>query len=205
MLTLYHCIDARSFRCLWLLEEMGAEYDLQVLSFPPRLRQPDFLSFHPVGTVPYVRDGDVEMFESTAILQYLAQRESRHGFAVETHSPDYGTWLNWLHFGEASLTVPLAVSLRYASLEPRDRRNPIVAADYRDVFANRVMAVERRLEDRDYLVSSRFTVADISVGYALKLCELMGLQQLMPSRIARYWQLLQQRPAYQRAMAAQQA
>jgi glutathione S-transferase len=99
MLTLYHCHDARSFRPLWTLEEMGLSYELKMLPFPPRAAAPDYLSVNPLGTVPTFFDGNMRMTESAAICQYLVTRYGPTPLAVEASEPDFGPYLNWLYFG----------------------------------------------------------------------------------------------------------
>jgi glutathione S-transferase len=106
MITLHHCISARSFRPLWTLEEIGIPYELKMLPFPPRALARPFLDINPLGTVPALFDGPVRMTESAAICQYLAARFSPGGVDVAIGEPDFGTYLNYLHFGEATLTFP---------------------------------------------------------------------------------------------------
>jgi glutathione S-transferase len=203
LITLYHCADARSFRCLWLLEELGLPYDLRVLPFPPRSKAPDFLEVNPCGSVPWLQDGPVGLSESAAILAYLAGRHAPCDLAVAPDEPGYPDWLQWLHFGEASLTAPLATMLRYQVLEAPERRLPAVVADYREVFLSRLAAVERVLQRSDHLAAGRFTAADISVGYALMLARMMGLQNDLPAAVRTYWARLTERPAYHRAKSRQ--
>src|SRR5262245_10045391 len=105
-ITLYHCVSARSFRPLWMLEELQLPYNIVMMPFPPRACQPEFLSMNPLGTVPFFTDGDTTMTESAGICEYLAARYSEGRFAVEPHQLEFGTYLNWLHFGEATLTFP---------------------------------------------------------------------------------------------------
>jgi glutathione S-transferase len=143
MIELWHCIDARSFRALWALEELGLEYRLKVMPFPPRFREPDYLSVNPLGTIPFLIDGETRMSESAAIVQYLATRGGNTELAVSTDDPDYGAWLNWLHLGEATLTFPQTLVLRYRVLEPD--RAPQVADDYARWFLSRLKAVDRAL------------------------------------------------------------
>jgi glutathione S-transferase len=114
MLTLYHCHNARSFRPLWTLEEMGLSYELKMLPFPPRDLAPDYLEVNPLGTIPTFLDGSMRMTESAAICQYLVTRYGPSSLAVAPTEPDFGPYLNWLYFGEATLTFPLAVVLRYS-------------------------------------------------------------------------------------------
>lgn len=205
MITLYHCNDARSFRCLWLLEEMKLPYEARIMDFPPRVHAPEYLQVNVTGSVPSLQDGATMLYESAAILEYLATRYPSGDLAVTPDDAAYGPWLNWLHFGEASLTTPLATMLRYAYMEPEARRQPAVVADYREFFFNRLGLVEAALQGHDYLVADRFTAADISVGYALLLSRFVGLQQHLPPAVQAYWSRLQERPAYKAAKQVQKA
>src|SRR5699024_4584902 len=141
MPTLYHCTSARSFRVLWLLEEMGLDYDLITLAFPPRVRQPEYLEINPLGTVPTFLDDGLKMTESVAICQYLVAQYGPSTFDVAVADVDYGDFLNWLHFGEATLTVPQTLVLRYSRFEPEARRQPQVVEDYTRWFLARLRAV----------------------------------------------------------------
>ena len=127
MLTLYHCASARSFRPLWALEELGLPYELKMLPFPPRFLKREYLELNPLGTIPLLIDGDTRMTESAAICQYLVSRYGPTPLAVAVDDPAYGAFLNWLHFGEATLTFPQTLVLRYSRLEPDEKKNPQVA------------------------------------------------------------------------------
>jgi glutathione S-transferase len=201
-ITLYHCHDARSFRPLWALEELGLDYELKMLPFPPRVRSREFLKENPLGTIPLFLDRHVRMTESCAIVQYLA---GRYGDAIIDVAPSdaaYPDYLNALHFGEATLTFPQTIVLRYGKLEPEERRQPQVASDYARWFAARVKRF--RLHD-GYAAGGRFTAADISVGYALLLAQEIGLAEHLPSEIMDYWSRISDRDGYRRARAAQDA
>lgn len=202
MIELYHCADARSFRVLWALEELGLPYRLHLLPFPPRVRAKDYLEVNPLGTIPAMRDGETFMTESAAITQYLATRYAPNALNVEPSDPAFGAWLNWLHFGEATLTFPQTLVLRYRRFEPG--RAEAAADDYARWFAARLRGVDRALADgRDWLCAGRFTAADISVGYALLLAETIALDAAFTPAIAAYWTRLQTREAFQRAKTAQ--
>lgn len=203
MIHLYHCVSARSFRPLWMLEELQLPYSLHMLPFPPRLKARSFLELNPLGTVPLLVQGDVRMTESAAICQYLAAAHPDAGLDVRPVDPAYGAYLNWLHLGEATLTFPQTLVLRYGRFEPRERQQPQVVEDYRRWFLARLRAVESGLARSEYLCAERFTAADVSVGYALLLAEHLGLSPEFGERTLLYWHRLQQRPGYQRAMAAQ--
>lgn len=203
MIQLFHCISARSFRPLWLLEELGLPYELHVLPFPPRVHRKDFLALNPLGTIPLLVDGATRMSESAAMCQYLAARHSPGQLDVPVHEEAYGDYLNYLHFGEATLTFPQTLVLRYTYFEPDARRQPQVAQDYAKWFLARLKTLDQRLADAPYLCAGRFTAADVSVGYALLLAQHLGMAPQFPVHVAAYWARLQERPAYQRAQTEQ--
>ena len=203
MIELYHCVDTRSFRALWALEEMGLDYRLHVLPFPPRVLAPDYLATNPLGTVPLLIDGDVRMTESAAIPQYLATRHGPTPLAVGVDEPDYGLWLDWLHRSEATLTFPQTIVLRYSRLEPEERRLKQVADDYAQWFLSRLRHLTRALADREWLCAGRFTMADLCVGFALMSARDLGLDHKFSPEISAYWDRLSARPAIIAAKAAQ--
>jgi glutathione S-transferase len=206
-MKLWHCADARSFRPLWALEALGLDYALELLPFPPRFLKPEYLQTNPLGTIPFFEDGATHMTESAAIVEYLATRYRGQGavdLAVDVAGPDYGAWLNWLHYGEATLTFPQTLVLRYTRLEPEERRQPKVAADYARWFVKRTVAVENALAGgNDWLCAGRFTAADISVGYALLLANTLGLGDELAPVVQDYWQRLKSAPGFVGAKAAQ--
>ncbi|AYH42876.1 glutathione S-transferase [Azoarcus sp. DN11] len=204
MITLYHCVSARSFRPLWMLEELGLPYELKMLPFPPRRDAESYLEVNPLGTIPAFFDGATRMTESAAICHYLAARHSPRALNVETDEPDFGPYLNFLHFGEATLTFPQTLVLRYSRFEAEERRLPQAAEDYTRWFLSRLRTLEPLLAQQDFLCAGRFTAADISVGYALMLADDIWLKERFKPAVLAYWQRLQAREGYQRALAAQQ-
>lgn len=200
MITLYHCHDARSFRALWALEEVGVVYQLKMLPFPPRFLARDYLAVNPLGTIPLYLDDHARMTESAAIVQYIAGRYGEGVIDVASSDPAYPAFLNGLHFGEATLTFPQTIYLRYAILESEARRQPKVAEDYARWFLARLKHL--RLSD-GYVAAGRFTAADISVGYALLLAQSIGLKGRLPPEAVDYWARMSDRDGYRRALAAQ--
>ena len=189
MIQLHHCADARSFRALWTLEELGLPYRLHLLPFPPRVRAPEYLALNPLGTIPLLTDGATAMTESAAIVQYLTTRYGPTPLAVDADDPAYGAWLNWLHFGEATLTFPQTLVLRYRRLEPEARRLPQAADDYARWFASRLRHVDRALAGSEHLCAGRLPAADSAFTPA----------------ITAYWARLSARPAFAAAKHAQGA
>ena len=205
MITLWHCMNARSFRPLWALEEMGLRYRLRLLPFPPRVEAPEFLERNPLGTIPLLEDGAARMTESAACCQYLADRYGPTPLAVRPDEPEFAAYLNGLHYGEATLTFPQTLVLRYARFEPAERQIPQVAEDYARWFFARLRALTARLDDGREWYCGSFTMADISVGYALMLAVQIGMEERFNPTIAAYLQRLRAREGWRRADAAQHA
>jgi glutathione S-transferase len=203
VITLYHCQAARSFRPLWMLEELGLAYDLKMLPFPPRVFAKEYMAVNPLGTVPYLIDGETRMTESTGICHYLGTRYGPTPLVVGVEEPAYGAFLNWMYFSDATLTFPQTLVLRYGRLEPEERRSPQVAADYAKWFFGRLRAVEKATETSEALCGGRFTAADIAIGYALRLADSIGLAKDFGPHVAAYWQRLQARDGFKRAVAAE--
>ena len=203
MITLYHCHAARSFRPLWMLEELGLSYELKMLPFPPRVLAKEYLALNPLGTIPLMIDGETKMTESSGICHYLGTKYGPTPLMVGLDEPAYGAFLNWLHFGEATLTFPQTLVLRYSLLEPEERRNPQVAGDYAKWFLGRLRAVEAATGKAETLCADRFTAADIVIGYALRLAENIGLSKDFGPNVVAYWQRLQARDGFNRAVSAE--
>jgi glutathione S-transferase len=203
MITLYHCHAARSFRPLWMLEELGLAYDLKMLPFPPRVLAKEYLALNPLGTIPLMIDGETKMTESSGICHYLGTRYGPTPLLVGADEPAFGAFLNWMYFSDATLTFPQTLVLRYSQLEPEERRNPQVAGDYAKWFFGRLRAVEAATATAQTLCAGRFTAADIVIGYALRLADNIGLADNFGPNVAAYWQRLQARDGFKRAVAAE--
>lgn len=203
-LTLYHCVSARSFRALWALEELGLDYKLVLMEFPPRLQNKKFLEINPLGTVPALVDFDEVLTESAAICEYLSQKYGSACLSVNKSEPDYGQYLNWLSAGEATLTFPQTLILRYGHFEPESRRLNQVVEDYTRWFLSRLRGVENALQRGDnFLCQNRFSNADIVVGYALMLANFLGLADQFQPLTAAYWQRIQEQKSFARALSAE--
>ncbi|MCZ8018804.1 glutathione S-transferase family protein [Novosphingobium sp.] len=198
---LYHCADARSFRALWALEELGLPYELTLMPFPPRARFEGYRDVNPLGTVPAcLIDGQL-MTESSAIPHVLATRFGPSPLALVPDEPDYPAYMNFLVMGEATLTFPQTIHLRYTRLEPG--RCPEAAADYAQWFGARLHNA-LKLMGPQFACAGRFTMADVSVGYAVMLAMSIGLEEQVPEAGRAYLDRLSQRPAFQRAKEKQQ-
>lgn len=197
---LYHCSRARSLRPLWTLEEMGLDYQLEVLKFPPRLNHEDYLKINPLGTVPTLVDGDTVLTESTAICHYLVDKYGPTDLGVTSNEAAYGEYLNWLYRSDATYTMPQSIVIRYGIVAPEDRKLPLAVQDFTDKFNESLVTIEDALADRDYLCAGRFTIADIAVGYALHLAGNIKLSEGFGARTKTYIARLKSRPAFKRAL-----
>jgi glutathione S-transferase len=191
---LYHCVDARSLRCVWAAQEVGMELDLRILPFPPRAFAPDYKHVNPLKTVPaWVENGQM-LTESAAICQRIALGTDLEVLPGEA---DYLLYLNWLHRSDATLTFPLAVMIRYTRVEQGERRLAQAVEDYKGFFLGRAKSIETAFEDgREWLVARRFTVADICVGYALFLGTTLGQREELGPHSLAWLDRLMARPAF---------
>ena len=204
-LKLWHCAGSRSIRPLWTMEEMGLDYELEVMQFPPRFVHAGYTDINPIGTVPFFTDDTagansiIQMTESAGISQYLVDRYGPTNLAVGVNESGYGDYLNWLHRSDATLTFPQTLVLRYTILEPEATRLPKVAEDYTKWFYSRLRSVELATAHNEFLVANRFTIADIAVGFALYLAESLGLSDGFKPNTKAYYERLKARPAFQKA------
>ena len=146
-IKLWHCHNARSLRALWALEEMGLDYELETMPFPPRLAQPEFLEVNELGTIPYMIDGDTHMTESSGIPLYLLERYGKYEFGLKPDHPEYGDYLNWLFHSDATLTFPQTVYLRYSLFEPAERGLQEAGTDYVQWFHARLRRLNRQISN----------------------------------------------------------
>ena len=197
MITLYHARGARSLRVLWMMEEMGLDYALTTMTFPPRATAPEFLKINPTGTVPALVEGEAVIFESVAAIEYLGAVHGPTPLVVQPTEAGFADYLQYLHYGEATLMAYIQAIVRYGLFTP----NPAIAAEQTELFLARLDLVEQRLEGRDFLAAGRFTAADISVGYALSLAAFLELHTKFPPRVAAWWATLSERPAFKAAAA----
>ena len=199
--TLYHCVGARSFRVVWMAEAAAIPLEIVVLPFPPRVKQKDFLAVNLLGTIPAFVTGSAVMTESMAICQYLAALYPAAALDLTPGDPDFASCLNWTHHGEATLSFPQAIILRYSRFEPVERRLPQAVEDYSRWLFARLRGLEAAVADGwRYLCAGRLTLADISVGYALQLADYLGLKDRFSAGVSAYYQGICEEPSYRRAL-----
>ena len=194
MIKIYATENSRAIRPIWTAEEMGLEYELIMMPFPPRILMKEYLDINILGTVPYMIDGNIKMTESVAISQYFVEKYGPTVLQVTPDEEDYPNYLNWLYHSDATLTFPQTVVLRYKFQEPGVADAAVEG--YSRWFVSRLKLLEQSLENKEYLCSDRFTLADICVSYAINLAEALGIEQALKPNIKRWSENLFSRPAF---------
>ena len=194
MIKIYGTENSRAMRPIWTAEEMGLDYELIMMPFPPRVFMKEYLDINILGTVPYMIDGDIKMTESVAISQYFVEKYGPTDLQVLPNEDDYPIYLNWLFHSDATLTFPQTVVLRYKFQEPGVADAAVEG--YSRWFVSRLKLLEKSLDNREYLCSNRFTLADICVSYAINLAEALGIEQAFKPNIKRWSDNLFSRPAF---------
>ena len=198
MLTIFHSPRTRSQRVVWLAEEMGIPYEAKLEKFGQQ--SPEFLAANPTGAFPAIRDGDVCMGESTAIMQYVMDAYGPTPLALKYGDDRYADYLQFLTFGEASMAAYLNPALMTQFMAPDDQKQNFTVEACKNLFRGRLKALDAQLEKGDHMAGD-FTAADISVVYALGIGDMMGLEGDFSPKLRAYRARVQERPAYQRAAA----
>lgn len=201
---LYTCAGSRGLRVSWAAQELGVALDYRMFAFPPRIHARSYLDVNPLGTVPALADGDHILTESVAITHYLASRSGPTPLVIDPGEQDYGAFLDFLHYADATATSPQAVYIRFVMFEPGLGLQK-AGEVYAQWYADRLAKIENRLAGREYLCADRFTIADIAVTYALHLSTVIGLDHLLPAALKDYRARMIARPAFALAVAAEQA
>jgi glutathione S-transferase len=197
--------EGRGFRVVWLLEEMGLPYRLRPVDLLAGVENDaEFLAINPAGFIPAIRDGDITMVESIAIMEYLMARYGPTPLAPDPRDPAFPAYQQFLHLGEAGLAASIYFVVGARNIAPEAERQNWSAGQAQEVFDSRLGLVTRQLARTPYVAGQTFTAADISVIYALELARRAGGVSLGEAERA-YVLRGRGRAAYQRAMGTCQA
>ena len=198
MLKVHHLRVGRSIFTVWMLEELGATYELEIYDRNEMGRAPPELkNAHPLGKSPVIDDAGFVLAESGAIALYLLEKfdpENKFG-PPQGDLKAYAEWMQWLMYTEASAFAPMLMKLLLSRLEDKP---PLL-----DMFATGEVAlqlgyVEARLADRDYIMGDSFQAPDIGMTYIAQMAERLGELGPYP-KLAAYLARNIARPAFQRA------
>jgi len=202
MLTLYHSNQSRSVRPRWLLEEIGTPYEVVRLSLADQEhKRPEYLRINPNGTVPALVDGDLALFESAAICEYLADRFPEKRLAPPVGTAARGLYYQWIHYAMATLEPPIVTIFLHTIRRPEPERNAALAAEARERLGSALDVVERALAGREFILGKDFTAADVMMGSTLGWARMFGMMDDARPNIAAYVTRISARPAFQRASA----
>ena len=202
MLKIYHARNTRGIRLIWLCEELAIPYEVENIDFSVEYRRtPEFRAISPLGKVPIMLDGDIKIFESGAMVQYVLQRYANGRLQPTYDDPQYPLFLQWMWFAEATASRPLGEIVNHGREFPGEQRLDNVVSEMANRGADSLVAIADYVEDKQYLINDTFSAADIMIGYTIMLGDLLIADQV-PAHIQPYWQRLQERPAYQKAISA---
>ena len=201
-MKLYYATQSRAVRPRWLLEEAGVPYDLVHLSIDAGdTKKPEYLALNPNGTVPTLVDGDLTLFESAAICQYLADKFPEKKLAPPLGTPARGLYYQWIHYAMAELEPPAITIFLHTVRKPEAERLPQLVTEARAQLARVLGVVDRALAGREWILGSQFGAADVLIGTTLGWCRMMSLLGSDLKHIPGYLERCAARPAFQRAMA----
>ena len=200
MITIYHLGVSQSDRIVWLMEELGLPYQLEWFDrAPDRLAPPEYLALHPAAMAPVIRDGDLVLAESTAIVQYIAHKYGGGRLTVAPNAPHYADYLYWLQFNN---NVMSGFFVKSALKIAGDHDGGIIGKMARRRSEGLFRQMNEHLGSNAWLAGEEFTLADLMSGFALTSLPAVSGQKLdgLPN-VQRYVQKLMQRPAWLKAMA----
>ncbi len=198
-MKLYYSPQTRAVRPRWLLEEIGAPYEIVSLDLQKgEHKKPDYMKIHPHGAVPALVDGDLAMFESAAICMYLADKFPEKKLAPAVGTPARGLYYQWVVYTMATLEPPVVDVFLHTVMLPEAERSPAVVEKARATFATVAGVLSNALAGRTFILGDQFSAADVLVGGTLGWASFMGLLADHPTLQA-YAQRLSERPAFQRA------
>lgn len=212
MIIVHHLNDSRSQRVLWLLEELGVEYEVKRYERDPRTRlaPPELRAIHPLGKSPVIQHGDVIVAETGAIVEYLLETFSDSGLKPPVGTPEARRWTYWLHYAEGSAMTPLLLKLIFGVIPQRSPLliRPIARGISKKVgaamidpqIASHLAYWEAELNRSEWFAGDRFTAADIMMSFPL---EAAGSRAPFGDRMpkaAAFLNRIHARPAYQRAL-----
>ena len=212
MITVHHLENSQSIRILWLLEELGVDYNIKHYARDKRtsLASPEFKKLHLVGTSPIITDGDLVLPESNAIIQYILDKFGDHGLVPEVGSPERISYLYWLHAAQGSIVPLMYMQLVIGRLAVRVPffLKPVmrkVAAKTNQSFLNPKLnnflnLIEQHLSQHTWFAGENFTVADIVMGYCMEVAVVRSGMDLRYPNAQRFLTQMRKRPAYKVAL-----
>jgi glutathione S-transferase len=200
MLKLHFAPNSRASRIMWLLEELELPYELNRMDFHPKdLKSNEHRERHPLGRVPVLEDGEVSIYESGAIVEYILARHKDSGLKPSVDSSLYPEYLQWFHYCEGMVMPPVNTIVVQTVLLPPDRRDETALSQAQRLLSKSWAPVEEAMIGRDYLIGN-FSAADVMLGHACFMSNRLGcISDDMPN-LKGYVQRIAARPAFDKAI-----
>ncbi len=200
-MKLYFAPGSRAVRVAWLMEELGLSYEIERFELGQKeMRGPDYLAIHPMGRVPALEDGEITLFESGAIVQYILAKYGDGRLQPLVDDPEFANYLQWLHYAEGMIMPPMNSIVVETILLPPERRSEQHAKRSTKLLGQMLHAVNQHMEGRDYLARD-FTAADVMTGHAVIMASRFGADLDDKPNLPPYIERLTNRPAFQAAEA----
>ena len=201
MIKLYYCPKTRATRPRWMLEELGIKYELAYVNLRQgEHKKPEFLGVNPMGGIPALQDDSIQMFESAAIVMYLADKYGLGKFAPEIQSNERAGFYQWMFFSMTSLDGPIVQFFYHTQFYPEEKRILANANEGKANFQKTAQVLTQHLETREFMLGNSFSAVDIMVGSNLVFAKGLGLLENY-SVLQRYLEKVVSRPAYKKATA----
>ena len=198
-MKLYYARDSRAVRVAWLLEELNVEYEIKKFDLGSKeMRSPDYLEIHPMGRVPTLEDGQVKIFESGAIIQYILEKHKNNSFVPSFEDQEFSNYLQWFHYAEGMIMPPMNIIVVETILLPPERRNEVNVKRATKLLNQMLIAVDAHMNNRDYLAGT-FSAADLMTGHAVIMADRLGADISDKPNLLTYITRLTERPAFQKA------
>ena len=202
-MKIYHVKGTRSIRVIWLCEELDVPCEVETVDFSPAFRStPAWRAKSPTGKVPVLEDGDLTMFESGAMVQYVLDRYGNGRLQPEAGSAASALCLQWSWFAEATFARPLGDIIHHTVFKPEAERIPAVVVDARARALTCLGAVDATVASTQFLLGDEFTAADIMMGYTLMLARRVNVLEDDHPHASAYFERLAARPGYRKATSA---
>ena len=182
-------------RSLWLLNELGLDFEVVVHGFGQNLRSPEYLSIHPLGRVPCLEDGELQLFESGAICEYLCEHYDTRGLWRAPDHAERTEWLQWLHFAETVAVHGAALTQQHIVIYEDKDRSPLLMELEARRLEKALAVLDRALDGREYLLASGFSAVDTGVGYSVYVARYFVDLSCFPN-LSTYFSRLQNRPTF---------
>ncbi len=200
MLKVHFVAGTRAGRVVWLLEELGLEYEVNIMPFTKEgLKSPEHRSRHALGRVPVLEDEDISIFESGAIIDYVLERHKNGGLKPSSDAPEFPFYLQWYHYCEGMVMPPMNQIVVQTILLPPDRRDETVLNQAKNLLTKSLAPVNENLANKDYLIGD-FSAADLMLGHSCFMANRLGCVNDEMKSIKDYVARINARPAFQKAI-----